>query len=552
MTDSGQSRRCRRPWCCSFGTLPKSPENINPISSKTSNQIQKTNLISTNSSFPSSPQLISRTTLGRVSRIDPRRILSPGRVSPIDSDPPVDPPVVVDVVVPEEETLGLSSSSLIGGGDEEGGDMMLVNENKVFSLEQQQVKNDVCVSVYDVRLSVKGKNGGCLVLELDSEILSASSSVFANLILDCRKKGGGASGNLCRIEVPEVENVGIFHETMELMFEDDIMRRLRKMGVSRAIDVLEVAAVIMFTKGVLSCLKYIEAVPWSESEEDKLRSLFTRVTFDDATTRDVLARLSLPEQTNSQQHLALQLVHSVTTGTDSNSRSELKGLVKDLFAKSSVYEKDLAGLNKEDLYDICQSCLSSLVALFEEASASDSVPEERLTRSKIAKPLIERISKQADSINWLLEILLDQQMAEEFVDVWADQGALLRMHESVSPMVRYELSRISAWIFIALGKGKLQCRSDTRCRVLQAWFTPMLVDFGWLQRCRKGLDVKVLEQAMGQALLTLPMNNQQILFMEWFSCFSRQGTESPNLSKAFQIWWRRSSKSSGTLTLDSR
>ncbi|PIA47712.1 hypothetical protein AQUCO_01400362v1 [Aquilegia coerulea] len=548
MADSGQSRRCRRPWCCSFGTLPKSPENINPISSKTFPN-QKTNLISSSSSsYPNSPQMISnRTTLNRVSRIDPRRILSPGRVSPIDesSDPPpaIDPPVVVVVVPQQEEEEETLSSCLIRCGDEE-------SEKKVSSLVQEEIKNDVCVGVYDVRLSLKGKNGSCLVLELDSEVLSANSSVFANLILDCRKKGGGVSGNLCRIEVPEVENVGIFHETMELMFEDDIMRRLRKMGVSRAIDLLEVAAGIMFTKGVLSCLKYIEAVPWSESEEDRLRSLFTRVTFDDATTRDVLARLSLPEQTNSQQHLALQLVHSVTTGTDSNSRSELKGLVKDLFAKSSVYEKDLAGLNKEDLYDICQSCLNSLVALFEEAS--DSAPQERPTRLNTSKPLIERISRQADSINWLLEILLDQQMAEEFVDVWADQGALLKMHESVSPMVRYELSRISAWIFIALGKGKLQCRSDTRCRVLQAWFTPMLVDFGWLQRCRKGLDIKVLEQAMGQALLTLPMNNQQILFMEWFSCFSRQGTESPNLSKAFQIWWRRSSKSSGTLTLDSR
>ncbi|KAL5703741.1 hypothetical protein ACHQM5_022259 [Ranunculus cassubicifolius] len=531
MADSGQTRRdssqrIRRPWCCSFGTLPKSPENLK--SSKPSPpplpvpQSQKSLSVS---SFPNSPQINKV----RVSRIDPRRILSPGRVSPIgDSDLPInndnndnDPAVVTDVVVIAEP--------LNVNGEGEG--LALVNE-KV----EEVIKADVCSSsVYDVRLSLKGKSGECLVLELDSEVLSANSSVFANLILDCRKREGD-SVTFCRIEVPEVQNLSVFHDTIELMFEEDITRRLRKMGVSRSIDVLEVAAGIMFTKGVLSCLKYIEAVPWSESEEDKLRSLFTRFTFDDTTTRDVLARLSLPDHHNnsndSSQHLAIQLIRSVTTGNDTNSRSELKTLVKDLFAKSSVYEKDLTGLEKQDLYAICQSCLNSLVSLFKgDHLDSDS-----------SRTLIERISREVDSINWLLEILLDQQMAEDFIDIWAEQDELVQNHGKASPMVRYELSRVSAWIFIALGKGKLHIRTETRVRVFQTWFKPMLVDFGWLQRCRKGLDIKVLEEGMGQGVLTLPMKNQHDLFMEWFRCFSKQGSECPNLGKAFQIWWRRSSK----------
>ncbi|GAB4835580.1 hypothetical protein Ancab_000489 [Ancistrocladus abbreviatus] len=65
----------------------------------------------------------------------------------------------------------------------------------------------------------------------------------------------------------------------------------------------------------------------------------------------------------------------------------------------------------------------------------------------------------------------------------------------------------------------------------------------WLvtQRCRKGPDVKQLEEAMGQALLALPLKKQYELFMEWFRCFSKRGIECPNLSKAFQVWWRRTS-----------
>lgn len=294
----------------------------------------------------------------------------------------------------------------------------------------------------------------------------------------------------------------------------------------------------MFRRCVSSCLKYLEAVPWTEEEEEKLRSLFTRFKFDEATSRDMLARLHSQQSTDTLQNLARQLVSSITTCSDANARNELKSLVKGLLCKSSVYEKEQPDINKEDFYAVCQSCMSVLHNLFEEAS--DSFPHERMTKKEMGRPLIARISKQVDNINFLLEILLDRQMAEEFVDLWVNQGNLLKLHERASPMVRYELSRVSAILFIAMGTRKLHCCSEARSGLLQAWFGPMLLDFGWLQRCRKGLDMKALEEAMGQTLLTLPLKQQYVLFMEWFRCFSRNGSECPNLSKAFQIWWRRS------------
>lgn len=407
--------------------------------------------------------------------------------------------------------------------------------------------------MFDVRLNLRGKSGGCLVLELNSEVLSASSDVFAGLVGRYKRNFSAASSSgrkMCRIEVPEVENLRLFRETIELMFEDDIPKRLLKIGANRCIEILEVSAGIMFTKGVLSCLKYLEAVPWTEEEEEKLRILFTRFKFDDATTRDIFARLHSCDLVDSQPSLARQLVLSITTCTDANARNELKSLVKGLLCKSSVYEKDQADLNKEDLYVACQSCLSSLLSLFKETC---DIGNKRLSKKERDMPLIERISRQVDNINWLLEILLDRQMAEDLVDLWTDQGELLKMHENISPMVRYELSRVSAVLFIAMGTRRLHCRSESRSGLLLAWFGPMLLDFGWLQRCRKGLDMKALEEAMGQTLLTLPLKQQYMLFMEWFQCFSKHGTECPNLSKAFQIWWRRTFlRGSETYAIESR
>ncbi|KAL6227994.1 hypothetical protein ACLB2K_001948 [Fragaria x ananassa] len=508
--------RQRRSWCCSFTVPPSSPDSLaNPkLSSKP---------------LPSSPAL------SLVGRIDPRRILSPGRVSPIDSSP--------------IQLLGPAPSP----------PPPAVARSESFRAAPPRVRPESAASssessgVFDVRLNLRGKRGGGLVLELSSEVLSSNSELFAGLISEYSKSGAGSSSGskMCRIEVPEVENLGVFREAIELMFEeDDITKRLFKIGVFRVIDVLEVSAGIMFTKGVLSCLKYLEAVPWTEEEEEKLRNLFTRFKFDEATTRDILARLYLLDSVDSQQNLSRQLVSSITTCTDVNARHELKLLVRGLLCRSSVYEKDHHDLNKEDIYGVCRSCLSSLASLFEEATGNIS---HQKTGKETGKPMIERVSRQVDNINWLLDILLDRQMAEDFVDIWAEQGELLKMHADTSPMVRYELSRVSAILFVAMGTRKLQCQSESRSGLLQAWFGPMLLDFGWLQRCRKGLDIKSLEEALGQTLLTLPLKQQYMLFMEWFRYFSKHSTDCPNLSKAFQIWWRRSFlRGSETSAIESR
>lgn len=71
---------------------------------------------------------------------------------------------------------------------------------------------------------------------MSSEVLSANSDVFAGLIAQ------KSPGLTCRMEVSDVENLGVFKETVELMFEESngIIKKLMKMGVYRAIDVLEV------------------------------------------------------------------------------------------------------------------------------------------------------------------------------------------------------------------------------------------------------------------------------------------------------------------------
>ncbi|GER40635.1 BTB/POZ domain-containing protein [Striga asiatica] len=314
-----------------------------------------------------------------------RRILFPGRVSPISDRP----------MTTQSRKQALPKSPL-----------------SPATIDSEITAAGGSFGVFYARLSLKGKNGESLVLKLASEVLTANSLVFPNLVADYCKN----VSRLCMIQVSDVENLDVFRETIELMFEEDISKQLLKIGVFRAIDILEVSAGIKFYRCVSLCLNCIEAVPWTEEEEKKLRDLFDLIPH----------------------------------------------------------------VKKDDVLAASQSC----IGLLEEALCVDTCQKD-VNRKKDDTPLLERISTQVDNLNWLLEILLERQLAEDFVGLWADQEKLLELHRKASPMVRYEVSRVSAIIFIAMSCRSLHYRLDVRLGFVQKWFEPMLCDFGWLRRCKK-------------------------------------------------------------------
>lgn len=231
MTSRKDPHYGRRSWCCSFVVPPSSPDNIYIPQSKSHHQKNETHSKPIGNSIPNSPQS-SKSGFGLVGRIDPRRILSPGRVSPIDLDPIVDS---IQEIGPDPSVTVNATSQI---------------RTHSFRAPSERYRSPPDSSsssgnnVFDVRLNLRGKKGECLVLELNSEVLCANSELFAGLISEYRKKmsSNGSSGSkICRIEMPEVENLRVFRETIELMFEEDISKRLLKIGTYRAIEILEVS-----------------------------------------------------------------------------------------------------------------------------------------------------------------------------------------------------------------------------------------------------------------------------------------------------------------------
>ena len=96
------------------------------------------------------------------------------------------------------------------------------------------VREDGQVRALDLRLCLRGRDGRCVAMDLDSAVLCGSSAFFAGMV-----PNAFASGDR-RVEVDGVDNLEAFKEAVELMFEPDAMRWLARAVVSRAIAVLEV------------------------------------------------------------------------------------------------------------------------------------------------------------------------------------------------------------------------------------------------------------------------------------------------------------------------
>ncbi|CAG7901049.1 unnamed protein product, partial [Brassica rapa] len=111
------------------------------------------------------------------------------------------------------------------------------------------------------------------------------------------------------------------------------------------------------------------------------------------------------------------------------------------------------------------------------------------------------------------------EIAEKFVEIWGKERKLVEMHEEASPMVRYELSIVTGLMFVGVKIGRVQCGGEARAGLVDMWFKLMLLDIGWLQMCKKGLDMREVEEGMGQTLLTLPLKKHYPVFMECFRWF---------------------------------
>ncbi|KAI3860491.1 hypothetical protein MKW92_015331 [Papaver armeniacum] len=378
----------------------------------------------------------------------------------------------------------------------------------------------------DVKLTLSSKDGLSVAMNVHRQILVANSRFFADKLSDKWSKQQRSLPHI--VEISDCDDVEVYIETLRLMYSSkDLKKKLMREDVSKVLGILKVSAAIEFDAGVLSCLEYLEAVPWAEDEEVKVASILSQLRLEGSGAGEVLKRVSVevaagPEEGSNSEEVLLKLLQVVLEGKDEKARREMKGLVSKML-RENASQNDLS---KESLYSACDECLELLRVYFLRAASSDLQD-------------VSQISRQADNLHWILDILIDRQIAGDFLETWANQFELAEAHSKVPAIHRYEVSRVTSRLFVGIGKGQILGPKEVRCLLLRTWLEPFYADFGWMRRAWKGLDRHLIEDGLSSTILTLPLAWQQEILLAWFNRFLNSGEDCPNIQRGFQVWWRR-------------
>ncbi|CAN6269006.1 unnamed protein product [Urochloa humidicola] len=397
----------------------------------------------------------------------------------------------------------------------------------------------------DVRLTLTSRDGLSVTLCVHRHILVAHSRFFAAKLSDRWSKQQRTLPHI--VEISDCDDVEVYAETLRLMYCKDLRRRLMREDVNKVLGILKVSAAIVFDAGVLSCLEYLEAAPWAEDDDEKVAALLTQLHLENSGAGEVLKRVSLElapsavveeaevggscsggANAGGGEEVLLRLLQVVLEGKDEKARREMKGLVSKMLRENSTSRGGAIGgdLRKESLYSACNGCLSLLRDQFVRAAGGDQSE-------------VSQIARQADNLHWMLDILVERQIAEEFLRTWAMQTELAEMHRKVPAIHRYEVSRVTARLFVGVGKGQILVSKEARCQLLSTWLEPFYEDFGWMRRACKGLDRHLIEDGLANTILTLPLATQQEILLAWFNRFLNSGEDCPNIQRGFEVWWRR-------------
>ncbi|XP_010254985.1 PREDICTED: BTB/POZ domain-containing protein At3g50780-like [Nelumbo nucifera] len=381
----------------------------------------------------------------------------------------------------------------------------------------------------DLKVVLSGKQGVSVTMSAHKDVLVENSSFFADRLSQ-------QDSSLPCLEIGDCEDVEIYVETVGLMYCKELKQIIIKQSISRVLRILKVAEFLRFRLCIKSCLEYLEAVPWDGEEEEKVVSSVLRLRNDSIRVTPVLKRVSLDICNHPNDTLA-HIMDLVLKSNEERGRREMKPLVLRLLRENNNVPTNggLADICSENIYNSCQSCLSSLLHLFRQAAEPGFTDKSMDGKG----PVVKQISLEADNLLWLLEILADRQAADEFALIWASQQELATLHSRLPAVSRHLISCITARLFVGIGKGEILPSKDTRLLLLQTWLQPLIDDYSWLQHGCRSFDRKVVEEGMGRTILTLPLENQQSILLSWLGSFLKAGDNCPNLQRAFEVWWRR-------------
>jgi hypothetical protein len=256
------------------------------------------------------------------------------------------------------------------------------------------------------------------------------SRYFAALLSDRWSPAPSAAGGRLTLEVPPSSSCRHpFHahvEVLRLLHTLDFAGAIRSPG--DALDLLPVALQLLFDACVESCVRFLEAVPWSEEEEARVLDLAPLLPADEAA--DLLARVSPPPTITAPASAAGEAARSP-------SEAMLHGLIHSAIHGHPVHAATKAFVAmllknypyRDCVHKVLDEAFLSRLETVKELMGKYASPDFRVAVDSDEREAIQRLNLQSAVLNvkhlyWLIERMVDLRVADNTVKLWSDQTPL--------------------------------------------------------------------------------------------------------------------------------
>ncbi|CAM0875076.1 unnamed protein product [Alopecurus aequalis] len=395
---------------------------------------------------------------------------------------------------------------------------------------------------------------------LDLHVSSASlnrSRYFAALLSDrwCPNPSSSTAGRLS-LAVPVSSSCSRpFHahvEVVRLLHTLDFAGTIR--SPADALDILPVALQLLFDACVEACIRFLEAVPWSEEEEARVLDLVPLLPGDEAA--DLLARVSLPPAaaaggaTRSPSEAMLHgLIHSAIHGhpVPAATKAFVAMLLKDYPSRDCVHK-------------VLDEAFLSRLETVKELMGKYASPDFRIAVDSDEREAIQKLNLHSAVLNvkhllWLIERMVDMRVADNAVKLWSDQVALAAdlqklltdadMWRNMAPGLPMLVTRCTLRLANSVVIGETLVSRQVRMKLVRSWLPVLNVCRDIAQPMHSGYkstNCQELEETFLQIISTLPVQDAQELLQQCLGFSTRSVDDCPHLVAAFKTWFRRAAR----------
>ncbi|RLN40933.1 BTB/POZ domain-containing protein [Panicum miliaceum] len=412
----------------------------------------------------------------------------------------------------------------------------------------------------DIDCQLAAAHGTFLDLHVSSTSL-VRSRYFAALLSDRWSPSpvAAAGGRLSLAVAAAPSCPRPFHahvEVLRLLHTLDFAGAIRSPG--DALDLLPVALQLLFDACVEACIRFLEAVPWSEEEETRVIDLAPLLPAEEAA--DLLARVSpspvAPGPSSAEGEAAR-----------SPSEAMLHGLINSAIHGHPVHAATKAFVamllkeypSRDCVRKVLDDAFRSRLDKVKELMGKYASPDFRVAVDSDEREAIQKLNLQSAALNvkhlyWLIERMVDLRVADNAVTLWSDQAALATdlqkllsdadMWRNMTPGLPMLVTRCTLRLANSVVTGETLVPRQVRMKLVSCWLPVLNVCRNIVQpmHLHKSANCQELEEVFLQIISTLPVPEAQELLRQCLGFSTRNVDDCPHLVAAFKTWFRRAGR----------